>query len=87
VLSCLDRHRSNHIVSFITFDFEHRQAHGFAQPANEWQLHAHFIRHGLALRFVLLKKLVAKSRSGRIKHNSDVFRMVVLDQPSQDISE
>ena len=87
VLSRFDRHRSDHIVRFVTLDFEHRQAHRCAQATNKGQLHAHFLRHGLPLRFVLFEKLVAESRTRRIKHNSNVVRLVVLQEPSQDISE
>ncbi len=87
VLPCFDCHRSDHIVCFVAFDLENWQAHRFAQPANKGKLHAHFVRHGLPLRFVFFEKFVAESRAGRIKNNSDVVRLIVLDQPSQDISE
>ncbi len=87
VLSGFYRHRADHIVRFVAFDFEHRQTHRLAQPADEGQLYAHFVRHRLPLRFVFFEQLVAESRSGRIKHNSDVIRLVVLDQPAQNISE
>ena len=87
VLSCLHRHRSNHVVRFVTLDFEDRQAHRFAQPANKGKLHAHFVRHGLPLRLVFLEKFVAECRSGRVKHNSDIVRLIVLDQPLQNVSK
>jgi hypothetical protein len=71
--------RPDHIVRFVTFDFENRQAHRFAQPANEGQLYAHFVRHGLPLCLVLFEKLVAERCSRRIKDNPDVVRLIVLD--------
>src|SRR4029077_11102057 len=59
----------------------------FAEPPNEGKLHAHFVGHGLSLRFVFFEQLVAESRTGRIKYDSHVVWLVVLDQPPQDISE
>jgi len=34
-----------------------------------------------------LEKLVAESRPGRIKYDSEVVRLVILDESPQDISE
>src|SRR5207237_765441 len=39
------------------------------------------------LRFVFFEQLVAESRSRRIKNNSDVVRLIILDQPLHDVSK
>src|SRR5882757_4889195 len=83
----LNRHGANHVVCFIPFHFQNRQVHRLAQPLHVRQLHAHLIRHRLALRFVFFKKFVAARRARWVENNSDVVRLVVFDETLQDISE
>jgi len=87
LLRGLQRHGADHVVRFVSLHFQNRQPHGLAQSPHKRQLHTHFIRHRLPLRFVFFKKFVAKRRSGRIEHDSDVIRLVILDEPAKNIAE
>src|SRR5882724_695425 len=55
--------------------------------ACSFPMFAHFVRHGLSLCLVFFKKFVAKRCARRIKHDSDIFRLVVVDQALENISK
>src|SRR5260370_460173 len=57
----------------------------FAEFSNVGNLHRQIIRHRRALRFVLLKKLVAKRRALGVEDDAQVVRFVVLDDPAKNV--
>jgi hypothetical protein len=78
---------SDYVVRFVALFLQDGQTHRCAQRANVGKLHAHFVGHGLALSFVFLKEFVAKCCARRIKHDSDIFRLIIVDQALENISK
>ncbi len=67
--------RADHVIGLIPGNFDNGQAHGFAQAPNKRNLNKKLIGHGLALSFIVGKKLVAESWAGGVKDYGYIIRL------------
>src|SRR6516162_109421 len=78
---------TNDVISFEAVEFQNRQTHGLAKATHIRQLHAHLVGHRWALRLISFKELVAKGGFAGVENDADVFRLVVLDQTTNNVGE
>ena len=75
------------VVGFVAVEFENGHAHGLAQAAHVGELDGEIVGHGRALGLVLFEELIAEGRGLGVEDDADVVRLVILEQPPQDVAE
>ena len=79
--------RADHVVGLETGKFEDGKPHRFAHSPHIGQLHSEVVRHGRALRLVLVEQLVTEGRFLSVKHDGEIIGLMFLYQLAQHIGK
>ena len=87
LLFCPAHHGADDIVPLVAFGFINGNVHGAQHILNQIHLPPQFLRHPLALRFIISVLLMAKYLAAHIKGHRQIVGLLLLHQAHQHIGE